>query len=663
MATVEIQEEDFVIQVDPSNLVEVTGVKNLPVRKWDPSYRAWTAPVNRENFDALNALGWIPDHLLEDIGDLELVSAVSISKFKNAVLLKSPPTPDFVAACRSLPDRRFFDGEKKAWVVSPTRRNLEHLVKAFPRAQWDQGSAELRDTTLAVKTEAERLVDARDTGTPEVVDYRFHDDPKPYAHQVEGFRRSKDATAYGLFMEPRTGKTRVIIDTATYLKARGKLNAVLVICPNSVKEPWMEEIAKMTPRWAEADSRIWDNSYKTSVKNEVKAWMLSKPHPRAVRWLIMNVEALSHASGYALAEEFVDRQGPTMVVVDESTRIKTPGSKRTKAVVKLRRAAAYRRIMTGTPSTQKGPLDYYAPFQFLDPRILGFNSFYSFRNHFAEMGGWENKEVIGYKNVEELQRLVDPFTYRVLRKDCMDLPEKVFEKRYVDLNPEQAKLYRDMKTRMVAEFGGKKITATIALTQMLRLQQIVGGFLPPIPPPELTDPDAVYRWREEHADEAIPIPGPNPKLNELLDLVEDVDGKVIIWSRFRPEIALITKGLRDKFGHSAVGEFHGGVSTTERTRYRLAFQDPANRLRFIVGQTETGGLGITLSEAIMTVYFSNSFSLESRLQSEDRQVGKYGGTYWDLVARATVDMKVLDTLRSNKNVADMVTGDDISNWI
>jgi SNF2 family DNA or RNA helicase len=215
----------------------------------------------------------------------------------------------------------------------------------------------------------------------------------------------------------------------------------------------------------------------------------------------------------------------------------------------------------------------------------------------------------------------------------------------------------------VAEFGGKKITATIALTQMLRLQQIVGGFLPPIPPEELTDPDAVLRWREEHVDEAIPIPGPNPKLNELLDLLEEVDGKVIIWSRFRPEIALIAKGLRDKFGAGAVGEFHGGISTTERTRYRLAFQDPANRLRFIVGQTETGGLGITLSEAIGTVYFSNSFSLESRLQSEDRQVGKYGGTYWDLVARATVDMKVLDTLRSNKNVADMVTGDDISNWI
>lgn len=661
---VEYLDDCFRVYTEPGS-PESSQVRDLPTRRWDPTNACWEVDAVRENVETLAAWGWLPEDFDEDPQDFP--SAVRISRERNALLLKSPPS--YAPQCKGIPDRRFWKPGKGAWVVQASSRNLEYLSKTFPRADWTPEAKALLAKAVGLKEEAKALAERKASDKePETGGYMFNEVYPPYDHQRTAFGMARDAHAFAWLMEMGTGKTRVDVDETVDLHRRGKLAATLVICPNSIKDPWAEEARKMAPPWAKVDLRVWDASLGKRAKAELLAWVNKTP-PKGdptVYIFVMNVESMSHKSGVAVAEAFVAHHNAVKITVDESSRIKNPSAKRTKAVIALGKmpSVKFKRIMSGTPVPQ-GPLDYFAQFMFLDPNILGYSSFYSFRNHFAEMGGWEGKEVVGYRNLDELQRLVDPFSYRVLRRDCMDLPPKVYEKRYVDLTKEQERLYREMADKMVADLAGRKITATIVLTQMLRLQQIIGGFLPPEAPPDLTY-EELYTWKKEHPEEATPIPGANPKVDALLELAEDVPGKTIVWARFRSELDIISRALKKAYGPGSVAEFHGGVSNEKRTEGRLAFQDPKSKVRFFVGQTETGGLGITLTEAEVVVYFSNSFSLESRLQSEDRahRAGtRHTVTYVDLVARATLDTKLLDALRGKKNMADVITGDDISKWI
>jgi SNF2 family DNA or RNA helicase len=271
------------------------------------------------------------------------------------------------------------------------------------------------------------------------------------------------------------------------------------------------------------------------------------------------------------------------------------------------------------------------------------------------MGGYGGKEVVGYANLEELQALLDPFSYRVLKVDCLDLPEKIYQRLTVGMSPEQARLYKQIKDEMLATFAGHEIEVINVLAQMLRLAQVTGGFIP-IP----ADEERGTPSRME------PIPGPNPKLVALLETIENITGKAIIWCRFRAEIDIIQKALRQVYGNRSVVEFHGGVNTTDRGTARREFQDPSSPVRFFVGQIQTGGIGLTLTQAKTVFYFSNSFSLEDRLQSEDRahRIGQDAHvTYIDLVARGTIDVKVLGALRAKKNLANLITGDTWTQWL
>ncbi len=366
----------------------------------------------------------------------------------------------------------------------------------------------------------------------------------------------------------------------------------------------------------------------------------------------MNVDAFSVPSGVVVAQKFLSNHAALMVV-DESTRIKTPGAKRTKNIIKVGKSAVSRRILSGLPITQ-GPLDYFAQFQFLDPNILGFGSMYAFRNRYALLGGYLGKEVMGYANLDELIALVDPHSFRVEREECMDLPPKTYTKRFTHLGVVQKQLYDSMARDLVAEFAGGEVHATIVLTQLLRLQQITGGFLP------IPEDDGSYQGRVDA------IPGTNAKIQALMEVLEEAPGKVIIWARFRAELGLIANHILKEFGEGSGVLFHGGVSQADRKVALLSFQDPNSPIKYFIANAQTGGLGLTLTEAQTVVYFSNSFSLEERLQSEDRchRGGlKHPVTYVDLVAKDTLDTKVLDALRTKKNMATLITGDRIAEWI
>ena len=329
-----------------------------------------------------------------------------------------------------------------------------------------------------------------------------------------------------------------------------------------------------------------------------------------------------------------------MLVVDESSRIKRPGAKRTKIITKFGKQADFKRIMTGTPVT-KGAEDVYSQFKFLDPQILGYDSFYSFKAQYCIMGGFENRQVVSYQNIDELTRNIDGHSFRVLKKDCLDLPSKIYQRHYVEMTPEQSKLYQNMKKSFVAELDGETIDAPEAITRLLRLQQILCGWFP--------------------SDEGIqPINDKNPRIEALKEILSNIDSKVIIWARFKADLRAIERAL----GELAVS-YHGDVTTDARELAVDRFQnDP--KIKYFIGQPQSGGIGLTLTAAEYAIYYSNSFDLEQRMQSEDRchRIGtKNNVTYIDIEARGSVDTKIIKALRNKKNIADIITKDPISLFI
>ena len=631
----------------------LAAVRALPSRSFDAAASCWRVPHTTENWRAMLAR---PDVFPMDGIPTPLGTGYSVVAQRGLLKIRTPWSTINSELLRRLPDYRMWDVKAQSWFAKPTRRNLQHLRASFRDDVmiWDdQSLAWYQEHVVQAEQQVvqfkEQKIALKDVTVPLVDDYK-HGGPAPWDHQRRAFLLSRDRKAFALFMEMRTGKTKVLIDTASWLFIHGKIRQVLVVAPNSVKTNWVtDELPEHMPSYLPWIAAAWTPTPTKAERQQLDA-VLDTTNER-VRWLVMNVEAFSSEKGVAVASKFV-KLGATLMVVDESTRIKTPGAKRTRAIIAIGKHAPYRRIATGTPAVQ-GPLDTYAQGIFLDPTILGFSSFYSFRNHFAIMGGWNHKEVVAYTKLDELQALWDAHSFRVTRDECFDLPDKGYQKLIVDMTPEQKRIYTAMATRMRAEFEGQKMSVSIILTQMLRLSQIAGGFV---------SPDLDGQWQQD----VLPITGGNPKIDALLELADDVQGKVLVWARFRAEIAAAVAALRQKYGEDTVVEFHGGIDDTGRILARTAFQDPGSAVRFLVGQTETGGLGINLDKAQTIVYLSNSFSLESRLQSEDRPMSaaqKHSVAVIDIIARNTVDEKVVTALREKKDISRAVTGDAWKQWI
>jgi SNF2 family DNA or RNA helicase len=337
------------------------------------------------------------------------------------------------------------------------------------------------------------------------------------------------------------------------------------------------------------------------------------------------------------------------MVIDESTTIKNPSAKRTKNILKLSTETKYRRIMTGSPVT-KNPLDLYSQCEFLSPWLLNFASYYSFRNRYAEMKtlnirGRSIQIVDKFKNLGELSDQLKGFSYRVLKEDCLDLPEKNWTKRQITLTPDQRKLYIQMKQTALAQLNGKVTSTVTVLTQLMRLHQITCGHFT--------------------ADDGSTQPIDNNRLSELMNVVSEMEGKAIIWAHYQYDITSIIKEIVKVHGPGSVVDYYGLTPQEERQDNIRKFQsDP--RCRFIVGTPSTGGYGITLTAANTVIYYSNGYDLEKRLQSEDRahRIGqKKNVTYVDIIAEDTVDEKIVKALRDKINIASQVLGEELKSWI
>ena len=364
----------------------------------------------------------------------------------------------------------------------------------------------------------------------------------------------------------------------------------------------------------------------------------------------MNVEAFSTKKGTDVAELFVNRF-KTFMVVDESTTIKNRRAKRTKALCAVGRGAVYRRILTGSPVT-RSPLDLFSQMAFLDPKILGFSSYYAFQGRYSivsrrTMGAHSFNQVVGFRRLDELTEKLSEHSYRVKKEDCLDLPDKVYTKREIALTPEQKRAYDQMKKLALARLdSGELSTTKNVLTQIMRLQQICCG--------NLTD------------DEGEIHTLPSNRIKELLDLCEEVQGKAIIWATWTMDIRSIADALRDRYGVQAVATLHGETPDSDRQQIVENFQDRQSELRFLVGHPKTGGYGLTLTAASTVIYYSNSYDLELRVQSEDRahRIGQTNKvTYVDLIVPGTIDEKIVKSLRAKINVADQILGEDARDWL
>jgi SNF2 family DNA or RNA helicase len=365
--------------------------------------------------------------------------------------------------------------------------------------------------------------------------------------------------------------------------------------------------------------------------------------------LVMNIEAFSTAKGTAYAKRFL-LVHDAMMAIDESTTIKTHTSTRSKNTEKVGRGARFRRIMTGSPVT-KSPMDLYQQCAFLSDGCLNVDSYYVFQARYAvtierSVNTHTFKEIVGYRRLDELKEKLDRFAFRVKKEECLDLPEKLYVKREVDLTDEQIKVYNEMKNLALAQIQGGLVSTVNALTQLMRMHQIVCGHV--------------------KMDDGTVVDLPNNRVKELLSVVEETDGKIIIWANYRHDIEAIKLALAKEYGMNAIGTYYGDTDVDERKRVVEEFQKPDSEMRFFVGNPSTGGYGLTLTAASTMVYYSNSFDLEKRLQSEDRahRIGQTKNvTYIDLIAPKTVDEKIVKALREKINIATQVLGEDLKQWL
>jgi SNF2 family DNA or RNA helicase len=476
------------------------------------------------------------------------------------------------------------------------------------------------------------------------MNYKFK--TKPYAHQLTALEKSWNKETYAYFMEMGTGKTKVLIDNMSMLYDKGKIDGALIVAPKGVIKTWYEqELPTHLPNHIENVTVLWQPNITKTQQEKLESLFKIET---SLHILVMNVEALSTEKGVKFASKFLNSH-KVLMAIDESTTIKTPTAKRTKNIIGLGKLSKYRRIMTGSPVT-KNPLDLYTQCEFLDPYLLDHASYYSFRNRYAVMKsmhvrGRTIQVVRAFQNLAELSDKLKDFSYRVLKKDCLDLPPKNWTKRHITLSKEQQKVYDQMKKTALATLNGKVTSTMNVITQLMRLQQITCGHFT--------------------ADDGSTQLISNNRITELMDVLDETEGKAIIWGHWQKDIQNIVDEIEKVHGPESVVNYYGLTPQDERQDNIRKFQDDP-KCRFMVGTPSTGGYGITLTAANTVIYYSNGYDLEKRLQSEDRahRIGqKENVTYVDIIAEKTVDEKIVKSLRKKINIASEVLGEELKDWI
>lgn len=473
---------------------------------------------------------------------------------------------------------------------------------------------------------------------------------KPFDHQRAELTEHGLDLSRGLFWEQGCGKTKPVVDTTAQLFRDGEIDGLLVIAPNGVHANWVsDEIPMhMDPEVLKhVRCHIW---YSTNTKKHANSFEGTLYH-KGLAVLVMSYDAIRTEKGKTAWKRFLE-QRRCLYALDEAHYIKSPGAKTSKRILGSKVAAKYKRVLTGTP-VDNSPFDLYNQLRFLDPDIwreFGVRTFSAFKQYF---GIWETisydggafPKCIAYRNLDKLHAKLHEVGSRVTKDQVLDLPPKLYSKRYVDLTPLQRRLYNELKEQCYVETASGEITANIAIVRLLRFQQIICGYLP----------------KSDDEDDLEDLPGPNPRLNLCAEVVSDLPHQAIIWARFQRDIDLIS-GHKDLKGRCVA--IDGRVTGPARAEAVERFKSGEDQ--FLVSNPAALGTGYTFTMAKTVVYYNNSFKLGHRLQSEDRahRIGQENQVnYIDLVASNTVDTRIVNALRTKQNVATMITGDTLREWI
>lgn len=525
---------------------------------------------------------------------------------------------------------------KRRWVTGGlqfelSRVNIEFLRTRLPDVAWEGDTLSRLIAVEAMEDEARK---AKALAMPaEAGHFRYKTTPRD--HQKRAFLLSRDREAYGLFLEQGLGKTKVIFDTAAYLWSQGKIDTLLVVAPNGVHAQWIEEQLPLhLPDWVPRKTLIYG-----SREAKLKRWQAECEevfdYHDGLRVIVVNQEALAFESGV----EFVERvlhSGLCLWAIDESNSIQTPGARRTKSAMRLRNSAKFRRILTGTP-VARGVENLYSQLKWLSDDVHGCSSFAGFRNQYCETvpnpfapGA---VRIVGYKNLDDLKRRMDPWCLRVEARDCLDLPERIYSTRYVALTDEQTRLYREVRTQLLTQLQtGEIVTADQAIVKLLRLQQIVLGHVK-------DENGKVHRI-------------PNNRIADALAAANEASTKVVIWACFHEDIDQLVEASRKAGRNPAVWD---GRNVKTRGDEKRRFINDETCRDFIANQGSAGiGVDGLQHVASTMIYYSNTFKARERWQSEARlwRDGQRGTVnVVDLVARGTVDAYVLKTLQARDDVA------------
>jgi len=474
------------------------------------------------------------------------------------------------------------------------------------------------------------------------MEYQFK--TSPYKHQLDALKDCTDKENWAFFMDMGTGKTKTTIDNLGMLYLKGVIDSALIVAPKSVYAMWEKEIENHLSNQIKTYIQIWNSTKKPKVD------LLTNKVSDHLNILLMNVEAFSTPKGVNGSMMFFKHHNKSAFVIDEATSIKNQKAKRTKSILKLAPLAVVRRILTGSPVT-KSPLDLFTQCKFLSPQLLGYDSYYAFRSRYAEMHAvytGPNTQIMlpkYYKNLDELERKIKTFSTRVRKEDCLDIPPKVYEQRKVQLTGKQKEVYDRLKQHAMTILNDSTVSFNNQLTEILRLHQVTNGFVK-------NDDGVIEEFN-------------NPKLDELMTVLEEINGKAIIWANYIKNIEDIQKKIEKEYGKGSCVSMYGATSVDARKQMCHDFQNN-DAVRFFIGNPTVGGYGLTLHAASYVIYFSNNYNLEVRLQSEDRahRIGQTKNVlYIDIIAEKTVDEKIVSALDKKLVLSAKTMGEEIKTWL
>lgn len=542
--------------------------------------------------------------------------------------------PFFLAdAARNFPSRKF-DPKSKTWRMPLTKPNVQHLNETRHLFEYI--------TTQEAHDAIENFDKINAGPVYEPFPYHLYDFTKsttkytPMEHQRKMLDRVWNLPAAAWFAKMGTGKTFAAVHLACARYKAGLIDAVVIVCPSTLRATWRKELVKYAT--VEYDFRVHETKagWLNEFYNDRKSGKL--------QILAVSVEGLgvSEALYDSVCGFFVGRN--VFIINDESSRIKSPTALRAKRTVEFRDASKYRIILNGTPIAV-GIQDLFMQYEFLDPNIIGSGDYWSFKTRYIEMGGYEGKQIVGYKNTEELMRLIEPYTVEV-GKDVLNLPPKVHKVRWVTATPEQKALLKLIKKGTSENPNDPLIKVDNVLERVLRWRQVVGGWLPRQDP--LTEEVTLEPLKQ------------NPKMDSFFELIGDhyEGSKFIIWSTFIHELEFIAKTLGEKHGNASVALYYGATDKDERSRIEDRYcNDPS--LRFFVGNPATAGLGLTLISGMddIMVYYSGTNAYIDRAQSEDRahRIGQHRSvTIVDMTMEKTVDEAIVASISEKMGVEEYI---------